>query len=58
MIQRGSLHADGNKIKYEEDHDQAGPAAELHRPSHSRRRGSKPNVFFAFWFEAPRSFVP
>ncbi len=29
-----------------------------HRPSHSRRRGSKPNVFFAFWFEAPRSFVP
>jgi hypothetical protein len=26
--------------------------------SHSRRRGSKPNVFFAFWFEAPRSFVP
>jgi hypothetical protein len=27
-------------------------------PSHSRRRGSKPNVSFAFWFEAPRSLVP
>jgi hypothetical protein len=26
--------------------------------SHCRRRGSKPNVFFAFWFEALRSFVP
>jgi hypothetical protein len=38
------------------DHDLASPGPD--RPSHSRRRGSKPNVFFAFWFEAPRSFVP
>ena len=27
-------------------------------PSTRRRRGSKPNVFFALWFEVPQSFVP
>jgi hypothetical protein len=26
--------------------------------SHSKRRGLKPKVRFAFSFEAPRSFVP
>ncbi len=32
--------------------------AEAQSPSHSRRRGLKPNVRFALSFEAPRSFVP
>lgn len=31
----------------------AGP----HRVNQSKRRGLKPNVLFAFSFEAPRSFV-
>jgi hypothetical protein len=32
-------------------------AAGAYRSSHSKRRGLKPNVLFAFSFEAPRSFV-